>query len=362
MGRGLAPILLGLANRGDPRSSIFAAVSLLLVPFVVVLIALTWRIASDLRFQIESARWPPVPGVIEKSGTRESWNSNSQRSVVPDVLYSFEINGKRHESGRIAFFGMIDAEGSDARRTVNRFPLGKVVDVFVHPNDDSQSVLVNGILPGVFAWTGLLIGMWAIALGGVVLVALWYQRSTRSNWVCGYLVEDIGVTTVAKAPRQLRTVSAGVFCCCWGLFMGSGIVCFSIPEVRGLVYQALGAAVLCVIGAGISWAFERRKRDLRIDWSRQTVEFPEVRGDHTSGSVSLSDVSAIGRVRIESRTAEGVSRYFLPEVNIVGGTSLTFGSPMSGEECDHYCKWLAAVLAVPVRPWVIETPCGEGAC
>ncbi len=103
-----------------------------------------WRAGSATRSytrtrgRVVRAEVEEFPRTSEEGGTR----------FRPIVRYAFEVRGRTYESERIsigAATGTESSEAQDARRVVERYPLGAEVDVWFDPRDPGRSVLVPGI-------------------------------------------------------------------------------------------------------------------------------------------------------------------------------------------------------------------------
>jgi hypothetical protein len=98
-----------------------------------------------------------IPAPAEEGGPRF-------RAVI---RYAYEARGRRLESDRIAVgshAGTASSDREEARRWVERHPVGRDVDVWFDPADPSRSVLVRGVSMAQVA-AAVAIGIALVGLG-----------------------------------------------------------------------------------------------------------------------------------------------------------------------------------------------------
>jgi hypothetical protein len=91
-----------------------------------------------------STEWPSVRGVVVLSEV-DSRGGHRGTSYFAEVLYDYEVDGAKHCSNRIGYGDYGYSNPNEARKTVNRYPKGKEVDVFYMPEKPEESVLEVGI-------------------------------------------------------------------------------------------------------------------------------------------------------------------------------------------------------------------------
>ncbi len=102
-----------------------------------------------------------IPGPAEEGGPK----------FRPVVRYTYEARGRTYESEQVSVGSSPVSTSTDregAQRSLDRFPAGRDVDVWLDPADPRQAVLVRGV-PRSQVVAGIAIG---IALIGVGLFAL----------------------------------------------------------------------------------------------------------------------------------------------------------------------------------------------
>ena len=148
MSEALKPLVAGLC------------LSLMFLAFGGGILAYSIRLWREGR---RSAGWPAAEGVVTASrmwGGR--WNNSARNSRT---AYEFEVGGRLYASDRVCF-GTLQSD-AEKRAQVERFPVGRRVEVFYDPADPARSVLEPGVQRGVYK--GLALGA-ACALVGCFLL------------------------------------------------------------------------------------------------------------------------------------------------------------------------------------------------
>ena len=123
-------------------------------------------IFRGFQLAILSENWPSVTGKIiesriEKTTSRDADN-RSHDSWQPVIRYEYEVGGRGYVSKQVAFFSFYSRdtlqvgrstytpglEASDS--TINKYPVGEIVEVFYNPRRPKTAVLENGLIIGVF--------------------------------------------------------------------------------------------------------------------------------------------------------------------------------------------------------------------
>lgn len=115
-----------------------------------------------------SERWPTVEGRITTSEVRQQRGSDGKVAHSASVGYDYEVEGQKLLGDTVWFGGNFSSSSSDlARRTVDKYPVGKQVQVYHDPANPEVSVLE----PGAFWSSYLVYGIGLLFLGfGVLLV------------------------------------------------------------------------------------------------------------------------------------------------------------------------------------------------
>lgn len=137
-------------------------------------------LTGELRSILECRNWPTAPGVIISSKVVETdrMETNTlpgQKGMVsrfvhlPEVTYNYTVDGKKYRSNKV--FLWMDAEDfhepKNGRKIVERYPVGKEVNVYYKPDDIGEAVLeakirfTHVVFPGI-AILFILLGIWAL--------------------------------------------------------------------------------------------------------------------------------------------------------------------------------------------------------
>lgn len=98
----------------------------------------------DILIARDSVNWPSVPGKVISSVV-ESHRSDDGTTYSAEVHFEYDIEGVTHASNRVGVGSVSTSNPSGARKTVNRYPAGKVVDVFYNPEDPDYGLLETGV-------------------------------------------------------------------------------------------------------------------------------------------------------------------------------------------------------------------------
>jgi hypothetical protein len=87
--------------------------------------------------------WPGTMGVVSMSTIQIRRSANNSRSEVPVVGYQYQVDGQSYTGGTIKAgeqYFSVRLYG-DARKTVERYPVGAQVMVYYNPANPSESAL-----------------------------------------------------------------------------------------------------------------------------------------------------------------------------------------------------------------------------
>ena len=140
---------------------------------IVFFIALYCFLAMSISLigQWRMRQWPSTTGKLLKAGTRTFGaydTSPSETQYMIDVLYEYEVRGKKHRGKRVSPWIFITNHNASAIlnhqfKSIDR--RGDQVRIFFNPNNPKKSTLLRpgwfGICVSVAIWIGPLIGYWA---------------------------------------------------------------------------------------------------------------------------------------------------------------------------------------------------------
>jgi hypothetical protein len=121
--------------------------------------------------QAASVAWPTVQGEVTRAWVHSFRDNNQNLQYMARVKFAYEVQGRRHESERIAWGGRASAATSgEAQTLVDRYPTGSPVAVYYNPQKPKEAVLepaeTGGLSMLTWTWVGLaVIGLIFIAVG-----------------------------------------------------------------------------------------------------------------------------------------------------------------------------------------------------
>ncbi|MBM90132.1 MAG: hypothetical protein CMJ35_00765 [Phycisphaerae bacterium] len=217
-------------------------------------------------------RYLSVPGVVVQSRVDARTDSDGT-TYTPLVEYEFEVDGQSYRSDQHSMFVFGTSMRKDAQRVIDRYPVGKDIEVHYDPDDPSEAVLdlSDRAIPYVlllFLTPFHCVGLGLLG-GGVVSLRKWL-RYRKDQAVSAYIARS--------TPRRMVLEDAHwagymVFFFVTGL--SSFVAIFVVAFGFGFSLQR-DAALMVVgscIGAGILVPTIMRlvrggkRRRLLIDWN-----------------------------------------------------------------------------------------------
>ena len=121
-----------------------------------------------------SRKWPVVEGTITQSWVRK-WKqvkNGSQTSTyhyAPEVRYSYYVNGRELYGRNICFGREWNTSGGAADHTIAKYPVGKKVQVWHHPQRTELTTLETSASNRVYLMFAITFGMCVSILCGVMV-------------------------------------------------------------------------------------------------------------------------------------------------------------------------------------------------
>ncbi|MCD4779321.1 MAG: DUF3592 domain-containing protein [Candidatus Omnitrophica bacterium] len=118
-----------------------------------VIFAIAGGIVTKIGFGIyqnakKSMEWPTVNGAVTSSEIERNHSSGSGSSSTTygaDIAYDYQIKGETYSANKVSFGEYSSSDIGHARKIVNKYPVGKVVNVYYNPDDLYIAVLEPGI-------------------------------------------------------------------------------------------------------------------------------------------------------------------------------------------------------------------------
>jgi len=102
----------------------------------------------------QSASWPSTDGIV-KTAEMGSQSDSHGTTYAAELKYDYQVDGKALTGNKIRTVKVSSSSGSDARKDLNKYPVGAKVKVFYSPTDPADCVLEPGIHPSSWLWLGL---------------------------------------------------------------------------------------------------------------------------------------------------------------------------------------------------------------
>jgi hypothetical protein len=262
--------------------------------------------------------------VVVDSAFVEVHHGRKSTSYAPKVHYTYEVEGKRHESWTVYPISTDFSSRSGARWVIDQYPVGKAATAYVDPWDADNAVLIREYAAPpywgavVFWWltlVGLMMaagamsspgyGMRGVALGGSGFwLILPGKNLRRKKW------ESVAWTVGLVIPTVLLDVHYGMRG--WPFGVGGWAL---------LIVTAPAAGLVAVMGVR-RWSMARTMSDARV----QVSPVPVVRGEALIVQVEWD---ALKRVRVEGITAKLVCVEHYREQR---GNKTNYGTREKGEQ------------------------------
>ncbi|MDT8391849.1 MAG: DUF3592 domain-containing protein [Lentisphaeria bacterium] len=149
------------------KSGLFTGIIFLVVGLVVA----TWGGMEILKAKA-SQNWPTVDGRVTHSEVDQhretSTNNNSSRretKYTANIHYTYDYEGASYTGKRVCFGGSRKGSSSMANQIVNRFPLGKTVEVYVDPAKPATACLEPGVTAMAYIPLGIGVIFAVVGLG-----------------------------------------------------------------------------------------------------------------------------------------------------------------------------------------------------
>jgi len=98
----------------------------------------------------ESVQWPVAHGVVMESSVRSSHSSKGGTTYHAAIRYEYTVDGVVHSGDRVAYGDYGSSNSSHARGVVNKYPVGKKVEVHYMPGNPDEALLEPGLQAQAF--------------------------------------------------------------------------------------------------------------------------------------------------------------------------------------------------------------------
>jgi hypothetical protein len=299
--------------------------------------------------QIQAMGFATAPGHVTQSSLESHPGSKGGRSYSPKITYTYQVAGKDYQNNRYRY-GELSGNDSSARRIIDAFPVGGVVNVYYSPNDPANSVLVAGLQGSdlfiamfLTPFNFVMLGMWWL-IGGRV-----FRRFVPVPAGGAKIVDDGFTTRIRMSSTSPLAVAAGV------VFGMSFIGVFPIGFAAGFnppmqVMYVVWPVILIV--AFVAYLRTRAKvagpdNDLVIDESGRHLLLPATFGRTDAITVPLNKARAIEVEQILQRNSKGRPSYrYAP--------TLVFADHDGIERREKLAEWSSKADSNELVAWLRE--------
>lgn len=117
---------------------------------VIGAIGVAWSVVT-FASALSSPKWPAVPGVVAVSDLQRS-RGEGGFTYRAEISYRYLVDGTELVSNRAQFGDRIELSwSSGAVRLLQKYPVGRSVNVYYNPYDPEEAVLETGVSRYLFA-------------------------------------------------------------------------------------------------------------------------------------------------------------------------------------------------------------------
>jgi len=107
-----------------------------------------WNVLGDAK---ASTSWPSVDGSVisskverERTSRRSGGRRRTSTTYGAEVRYRYSVDGNEYSSDKVSFGDYSSSNRARAQGIVDRYPVGKTVQVYYDPNTPETAVLESG--------------------------------------------------------------------------------------------------------------------------------------------------------------------------------------------------------------------------
>ena len=109
--------------------------------------------------------WPKTEGKIIRSGSGFIDTDTMQKEYFLNIQYHYSVEGKDFTSCRISFKYLSRRTKEAIQEILNRYPLGKKIDVYYNPRRPQMAILEPGT--SIKSFIHIMLGVFFIAIGTI---------------------------------------------------------------------------------------------------------------------------------------------------------------------------------------------------
>lgn len=264
------------------------------LPFIAVGIWMVYTIGATLSDAARMQSWDSVPAIIT-SGGYETNSGDDSTTYKAYAQYRYTYNGRDYTGDRVGLIDMSDNIGSFHQDMGDKLSKAarskKPMDIFVNPNDPSESIVTREIRWGMIAFQGLFLVLFGGVGTGLMLYT--FMAAPEPN------MADYGDTPwMAEkdwAQNQIPSGSKIIMYFAWGFAALWNLVSAPLPFVlyeeitEKQNYPALLGLLFPLVGIGlIVWAIRRTVHWRKFGQSYLQLDpFPGSIGGQVGGTIEL---------------------------------------------------------------------------
>ncbi len=129
----------------EPQNLFQNIMTLIMSPFVIIVLVLILVMARSVYKARASARWPATSGRVLSARVSARGDLHGSTMYEPNVWYEYDVGGQAYRCSEISYGGRAAASSPDwAEQIVTRFPAGAEVEVFYNPARPEEAILEHG--------------------------------------------------------------------------------------------------------------------------------------------------------------------------------------------------------------------------
>ena len=110
----------------------------------VIGVILFFAFAPSFLKSLGTRQWRPIHALIIETSMETRTLQDGTRDYAPRLRYRYEVDGKTFYSTALRVVGTSYRDSSYAKTIIQRYPVGKLTNGFVHPKRPQDAVLEPG--------------------------------------------------------------------------------------------------------------------------------------------------------------------------------------------------------------------------
>jgi hypothetical protein len=175
-----------------------------------------WNVVRSVRSEF----WPTAEGVILSAKMESHRGQKGGTTYSASMGYDYVVAGSHYDGSRFAI-GAMSASGQYAQGILDRYPVGKKVQVYYSPGDPQDSVLE----PGIHGGTGICFGVGIVFM----LAGMMFRQGAKTSASAAQNAAS-GMTGRVAPGTQNPPLLMGVIFILMGSFVAIGATTSGGPK------------------------------------------------------------------------------------------------------------------------------------